>query len=80
MFLNNLQKFQLQEYPKQGILFEDIKKTFYDELNEVDLSQVAKSSKTIDMNSKRFECILGKYACQQEHIKKVYIKSLPQYQ
>ena len=50
-----------------------------DEENEADLSLLAKSSKTIDMNPKRFECILGKFACLQENIKRQYLKTLPYY-
>ena len=44
-------------------MIEDIKKNYGDEENEADLSLFAKSSKTVDMNPKRFECILGAYAC-----------------
>ena len=58
-----MKQFQLHDYPKQGILIEDIKKNYGDEENEADLSLFAKSSKTVDKNPKRFECILGAYAC-----------------
>lgn len=78
-YLNNLKQFQNQNYPKQGTLIEDIKKNHGDEENEADLSLLAKSSKTIDMNPKRFECILGKFACLQENIKRQYLKTLPYY-
>ena len=43
------------------------------------MNEMAKSTKTLDMDPERFTCILSEYSKKQKSIKRNYLKALPFY-
>lgn len=50
-----------------------------DEDKVTDFRELAKTSKTINMDPRRFECVLGDTSLKQPNQKRLYLQALPYY-
>ena len=50
-----------------------------DEDKVTDLKVDAKTTRTVNMDPKRFECVLGKTSLKQPNQKRLYLQALPYY-
>lgn len=50
-----------------------------DRENVYDLNDMAKTTRTVDMDSERFACILSEYSKKQHSQKRLYLQTLPYY-
>ena len=66
------EKFAKSDTVQQAIELEDRE-------NVIDMSEMAKSTKTTDMDPERFSCILSEYSKKQRAIKRNYLHVLPYY-
>lgn len=50
-----------------------------DRENVIDMNEMAKSTRTLDMDPDRFNCILSEFSKKQKAIKRNYLQALPFY-
>lgn len=50
-----------------------------DRENVIDMTEFAKSTRTVDMDPERFSCILSQYSKKQRALKRNYLHVLPYY-